>query len=251
MLFLFKKKKLIVNTFISEKYDKVFKYFPIDYAEEFYPKWWKDLPKPKLNYDVMSPEKNMKTCPGFIKHYKKGFILPMWSDLMIQTNNEFKEYRYQFSDEMSSCESHENEQFRGFYENSINVKIGSPWLIESEKNIFFTVLPAFWNHAEPLDYKIAIGTVDYYHQHVSHINTFIDGTKNILIPVGQPMTHTIPLTDRDILINREIISEKEWKSAKWTNKIEPRRMSFFNDFNKFKKEKYKKSKCPFHIIKKW
>lgn len=241
MIFYFKKKKLIINAFISEKFNYVYNYNPIDYANKFYPEWWKKLPKQKLNYDIMQPETNMKACAGLIEHYKKGFIIPMWSDLMIKTDKE-KSYRYQFSDEISSCVSHTNNQFKNFRENSINLKIISPWLLESEKNINFVFLPAYWNHSEYPGYEVMIGTVDFYNQRTTNINLLIEGSKNILISMGQPMLHIIPLTDKQIIINKELISDNEWNL-----KFRDRDVSFFESFYKFKREKENgKSKCPIH-----
>jgi len=250
MLFFFKKKKLVIDAFCSKKFSHALEYAPIDYAHEFYPDWWKNLPKTELD-----PEKfgfkdinnlNMRLCGGIIDHYKRGLIMPMWSDLSIRTES-LNSYRYQFSDDISQCAFHPAIQRKGFYEDHINVKLLSPWLLESEKNINFTVLPAMWNNTTEPNYQIAIGTLNFFHQKAMNINLFIKQPKEILIPFGQPLIHIMPLTDREIVIKKHLIGDEDWyhKSSA--------RVSFYGTYFKTKKirEDKEKSKCPFHNMKIW
>jgi hypothetical protein len=241
MLFLFKRRKIVIDAFVSKKFSHAYDYNSIDHAYNFYPDWWKKLPKPQLNYHTMTPEKNMKGCIGLIEHYKRGLVIPMWSDLMIKTDGR-SNYSYQFSDTMSSCESHPNIFFKGFYDVGINLKLISPWLLSSEKNVYFTFLPTMWNNTQDPGYKTLVGTVDFYKQKNTNINLILDEPKEIYIRAGTPMLHIMPLSDREIVINKHVIDDAEWYRKNNSNLT-----SFFGSFYKFKtpKNQEKKFKCPF------
>lgn len=246
MMFLFKRKKVVVDAFISNKFAHAYDYAPIDYADKFYPDWWKNLPKVKIDFDKMNrDDETMRLCAGFVDHYKRGLILPMWSDLMIKTEPPDR-YYFQFSDETSTCQSHSSVQRQGFYDDHINIKIISPWLLRSEKDVYFTFLPPMWNNIKKPEYETAIGTVNFYYQNSTHINLLIKSPKNIFIPFNQPILHMMPLTEREVVIKRHLVSEEEWHR-------ENRRMislSFFGAYFKLKKHREnmeQKSKCPFHF----
>lgn len=244
-MFFFRKKEVVVDAFVSNKYAQAYDYAPIDHAEKFYPDWWKNLPKTELDFKSLGRQnESMRFCAGFIDHFQRGLIIPMWSDLMIRTEPP-DTYRYQFSDATSLCECHPTIQRRGYREDLINIKIISPWLLRSEKSVHWTFLPPMWHHATDPGYSTAIGTVNFYYQNSTHINLLMGNDKEILIPFGQPILHLMPLTERDIKIKRHLVTEEEWLR-------ENRRMmpvSFFGSYFKLKKhrEKMEQSKCPFHF----
>ena len=245
MLFFFKNKKLVVDAFIGEEYIHAYNYAPIDHANKFYPEWWKKLPKVEFDWDQLNrTNETMRTCSGFLDHYSKGLIIPMWSDLAIRTERMM--FKYQFSDEISRCEWHDLSQRIGFYNDHMNVKIISPWLLSSEKNIHFTYIPAFWNNETKPEYEIAMGTISGYYQHATHINLLIRGDKEIMIPFRQPMVHLIPNTDREIDLRRHVIPKNEVEKIR--NKSAS--VSFVGSYQKVKKyrDNTEKSKCPFHKI---
>jgi hypothetical protein len=247
-MFLFKTKEVVIDAFISEKYSHAYDYAPIDYAENFLPDWWKNLPKPEIDFDTMQRKnESMKLCAGFLDHTNRGLIIPIWSELMIRTDPPDL-YRFQFADGISNCEAHPTRQRVGFQDDRINVKIISPWLLRSEKGVSFSFLPPFWNNDTKPNYDVAIGTTNFYYQNSTHINLIIDANEKIDIPFGKPMLHILPLTERKIKIKRHLISEDEWFR-------ENKRMignSFVGSYFKLKKHREKmeekQSKCPFHTM---
>ena len=88
MFFFFKRKKIVVDCF-TDNYS-INELFPIQTANNFYPDWWKNLPK---TYDAMNKwglrvsQSTMKKCPAIIDLYKTGFIMPLWSDLQILSDD--------------------------------------------------------------------------------------------------------------------------------------------------------------------
>jgi hypothetical protein len=250
MLFFFKKKKLVIDAFCSKSFGHAYDYAPIDYAHNFYPDWWKNLPKIEV-----APEKfgakdinnlNMRLCGGIVDHYKRGFILPMWTDFYAKSDST-NTYSYQFSDSKSSCAFHPISQRKGFYEDHTNMKIISPWLLESEKDVYFTVMPAIWNHTTNPGYILPIGTLNFYNQKALNINFFIKPPKEILIPFRQPVLHIMPLTDREIVIKNHLISDDDWHRKR------SERIAFYGTYFKTKKydDNKESSKCPFHNMKIW
>lgn len=246
-MFFFKKKPLVVDAFITEQFAHAYDYTPIDYAKKFYPDWWKTLPKTEFDWTTMGRiNQSMKGCPGFIDHYNNGLIIPMWSELALKTIGP-EAWRYQFSDLVSVCESHDISQRAGFYPDHINVKIMSPWFLRSEKSVYWNYQPAFWNSTEPTGYQVAPGTVDYYYQNSTHINMLVPQHQQITIPVGQPMAHIVPLSERPLELRRHLVTEGEFK------RVFIKKVSFTNHYYKFKKIMDKKedtkSKCPFSWLK--
>lgn len=242
-MFFFKKKKLVVDAVVSEKHIHAYNHAKIDHANKFYPDWWKNLPKAEFDFFRMERiNESMRLCAGFTEHYSRGLIMPMWSDLAIKTSN--MQYIYHYSDGTSSCEHHNMEQRKGFYEDHLNVKIVSPWLIMSEKNVPFTFLPPMWNNTVKPKYELAIGTVNFYYQYATHINTLIKDNQEIFIPFRQPILHLMPQTEREIDLRHHLVTENEFERKR--NKSH--QISFIGSYFKTKKyiESTEKSKCPFH-----
>ena len=246
MLFFFKKKKLVVDAFVSESQSHAYNYAPIDHANKFYPEWWKKLPKTEFDWNILQRKnESMRLCSGFTDHFSRGLIIPMWSDLSIKTDE--TGFKYQYSDGISSCGFHRMEQRKGFYEDHQNVKIISPWVLKSEKNVLFTMLPAMWCNPVKPNYEVALGTINFYYQSATHINLLIPGTQNIFIHYREPVVHIIPQSEREIDLRRHIVSDSEFEGFKKDH------VSFIGGYHKAKKyreetEKDQKSKCPFSGI---
>jgi hypothetical protein len=246
MLFFFKEKKVVVDAFCSEETAHAYDYAPIDYADQFYPEWWKKLGKTEFDFTQLERKiETMKLCAGFLDHYSRGLIIPMWSELAIKTFNGL--YSYQYSDRTSKADHHANEQRKGFYDDHINIKLISPWLLRSEKNVSFTFLPAFWNNAKAPDYQVATGTTNFYYQFGTHINLLIKDHKEFIIPFNHPMVHLMPLTERKVELRRHLISPAEFERERHKMK----EISFVGAYHKLKKhrelmEEKQASKCPFH-----
>lgn len=245
IMFFFKRSEVVVDAFISEKHSHAYDYAPIDYAENFMPDWWRKLPKSEIDFSIMNRKnESMKTCAGFIDHMNRGLIIPLWSDLLIRIDSP-ELYNYQFADGISICESHAKQQRMGFQDNRTNIKIISPWLLKSDKNVSFTFLPTFWNNDTPPGYDVVLGTSNFYYQNSTHINLLIDPDQKLNIPFGKPMLHLMPLTDKKIKLKRHLVSVDEWSR-------ENKRMfslSFSSAYFKLKKHRdnmESQSKCPFH-----
>ena len=87
MIFFFKKKKKVIDCFTSNQ--MVYEQFPIAKANEYIPDWYKKL---NATYSTNVPntlrEKaaTVKRCPGISNLFNEGFILPLWSDLILTSH---------------------------------------------------------------------------------------------------------------------------------------------------------------------
>jgi hypothetical protein len=134
VLFLFPKKKIVLDCFTSHAY--VIEYSPINFAIKHIPDWWKNLPKSYEN----GLSKNMRHCVGMVDYYKKSIAIPMWSDLQIKTHGD-KKYEWQFSDLQSEAAIHSRTQMGEFLDGYGHLKLATPWNFVSEKDINWV-----WSH---------------------------------------------------------------------------------------------------------
>jgi hypothetical protein len=203
-MFFFKKSKINVDAFISEDYITVYNTLPIKYSHAYYPQWWKSLPAKKIIWDDLIASPNMKSCAGLLDYYKRGITIPMWSDLIVEIDND-NQFKWQFSDQQSTLVNHPYSQRVGFKDESIHLKLNSPWYIKSEKNVYFNFLPDYYN-LNRNDFEIAPGTVEYYYQNTTNINILTEmSEKTIFISAGQPMINIVPLSERNIVLKNHVI----------------------------------------------
>ena len=238
MFFFFKRPKINVDCFITDEH--ILKYSPIEKANKFIPKWWKKIPS--VNNTADHSEPTIKGCSGIIEQYKRGLIIPMWSDLSIIMTDQ--SYSWKFSDGISNAEVHSNglDSFLNPKEYA-HLKLISPWFLNTKEDIFWTCLDPFWNNTNKTNYITVPGTVSYKYQHATHINLMMPvNNRHFNIEHGHPVYHLLPLTEKEIQIKHQLVTEKE------LNKYKVRNITFFNTYYKrlsIDKNK-EKSKCPFH-----
>jgi hypothetical protein len=246
-MFFFKKSKIYIDAFLSEKYTAAFESAPIKYSHHFYPEWWKKLPTHEFDYDLMATKTNVKNCLGIIDYYKNGVTLPMWTDFALFSDNGC-DWKSQFSDTVSELVWHTNEQRTGFRDDYQHFKFTNPWFIKGPKDVRFNFLPDFYN-LNRRDFEITPGTIDYYYQHSTNINLLVPtGPMKIFIKFGTPLVNIIPLSEKELVLTNHLVTEAEH------NKINARhRPIMFKkkaiNFRKIIKEK-EQAKCPFNFGKK-
>lgn len=246
-MFWSKPKKVVVNCFVNEFFSYVKEYAPIQPAHKFYPDWWKNLKVPEYDQhmSMQIPYKtNMKFCSGFVENFKHGFILPLWSDMSLIVD-ETNSYRYQFADGRVSLDHHNNEQAKGFYENYIFLKIDSPWLLESEqKDLKFMYNSCMWNHKNPPPYITPSGILDFTYNKSTNVFMLVEKKpQDIFVHFGQPMVHFIPLTDKNVVLNCEVLSNSEYNKKLSGNKV-----FTFQPRNVVNRKRITQGKCPIKTI---
>jgi hypothetical protein len=244
MFFFFKRKKIVVDCFTSNI--NAANVFPINKLNKFYPDWWKNVPlkieataKNGIKFDAPT----IRTCSGFIDLYSKGITIPLWSDLIIETN-EFN-LNWYFSDSDSSIASHPRSQYTSDDEklNFLHAKIVSPWRFEEKTGVSFVFMEPFWNNRDSLgNYYTPPGVLEFKYNHATEINMLIPNKlSRIEIKAGSPMAHIIPMSDHDVVVKNHLISEDEF-NLKYTSRVWTNTFNYIKEKNMLSK---KEKKCPF------
>lgn len=242
MIFFFRKKKVVIDAFTHMR--TAYEYFPIDYAIKFVPEWWKSLPKEYtkttnlgLNLDIST----LKRCNGFLDLYARGFVLPMWSDLVMNTQ-ETGGYQFQWANSNSAdITTHSAQQYgMSVDEKFIHLKILSPWMVQEKTGVKFIWTSPTWSRLFDDNLTILPGVVDYKYQHGTNINLFIEKKNSTYkLMAGEAMSHVVPLSDHKIEIKTHLIGKDEFF----------KKDEVFAFANKYKRVKQitdgKEKKCPF------
>lgn len=247
-----KRKKIIVDCFTTniDAHDT----FPIMPASKFFPNWWKRLPNAfpiETEAGVQIENRTMKSCSGLINHYKNGFILPLWSDLVVQTQADGlgNSYSFQYADGHSNIGVHPLDQMGKEFESLVHVKLTSPWRIREKSGINFIYMEPTWSQpADLLIMSTPPGTIEYKYQHTSSVNMFLEKGRRYNFTAGRPMAHLIPLTEKEVEIKCHLVSPLEYDND--IRRVMHHGFPFFTDaymqVKKRKKELEKdKAQCPF------
>ena len=168
------------------------------------------------------PPINVKTCPGRFELHNKGIMLRMWSDLYIYVGLEnTDDYRYQFADRESMCESHPYYQYNTMCKEGeyLQLKIACPWIFSTDESIDFLALKPAWEIKALQGLEILPGILNFYHQHSTNVNLFIkrrEKEQEFLIKAGTPICHFVPLSDRKVVVETKAVSKvsSEWVRTK-------------------------------------
>ena len=184
--------------------------FPISKARQFIPRWWKDIPNNVYSsgsaYESSANTVvTMKRCPGIIELYKRGFMMPLWTDIEFIIHN--STYSFMAADRKTNAESHPSIQMGEFLSsgNWSHAKLVSPWLIETKTNLEFLCMQPHWNLNElNKDIMIPNGHVTFNRgNHSANAQMFVNTTVNTTINMsaGTPLMHFVPLTDKKIKVH--------------------------------------------------
>ena len=221
MIFFNKRSKITVDCFTYD--EMIARTAPIAPAMKFYPKWIKELhnvvSEPKYNGNTNEthsiPSGTVKGCPGITDYFKTGFIAPLWVDASVIVNPDGR-YSFHSADQPFSIESHFPGQYAGF-QGYTHMKFVLPWHVEESTGVKFLLQRPMWTeNANPLyinKFTSAGGVIDFNSQHSLHLHTFLEipnEKQEFIMPLGLPMLHIIPLTDKDITIKTHVLSQDEW-----------------------------------------
>lgn len=239
MIFKFPQRKIVLDcfTFLSHAVELA----PIHYAIKHMPDWWKKLP---TSTNPPKPEmKNMRSCVGMVDYYKKSVAIPLWSDLKIEVNDH-KDFRWQFSDGNSGAESHVKDQMRGFLEGYGHLKLNTPWVFQSEKNVHWVWSHPTYNYSYGTDLVCLPGITEFFYQNNTNVNLLVklEQPKNLYIPHGQPLAVLTPMSNRKVEIVRHLIGYEEF--AKIRNR--GAQITFLDKYKNVMKRKEQFADCPYH-----
>jgi hypothetical protein len=245
-MFIFKKQKIVVDCFTSSKL--VHDLFPIAPAKKHIPEWWKRLP---VSYplEVKDSLKNialtMKKCPGAVDLFTTGFILPLWSDLIVTINAEENDLRlhWQFASQDPTwfINTNDYQQFAGAFDGKfVQAKITVPWFVKEKTGVKFALIEPTWSINNPNSITIPPGVLDFKYQNNINVNFFVEKTNTRLhLEAGQPLAHFIPVSEKTVEIKTHQVSNEEYQ------KLYQYAQPFQFSLSHITRSKIIDSKCPF------
>lgn len=210
-MFLFKKPKIVVDAFTTDPY--INQYYPISKASSFIPKWLTETPahyEETNHYGLTKKIPTIKRCVGIQDNYKQGFILPLWSDLIINVKSS-GEYSWAWANAESKAVVHPRQQLGKGFDNLLHLKLESPWFLKEKTGVNFYWSQPTWNMLGAVtSIHIPPAIINYKYQTGTNINLlFPKLDTSIELSVGQPLAHIIPLTESTVEIKTHVISDAE------------------------------------------
>lgn len=252
-MFWFKRNKIVVDAFVHS--DIIYELSKIDYAHKFFPQGWKSLPATKeikaAQYQESKAMLNIPTikkCPGFNNLFSKGFIIPSWTDMVLEdVNGNIQAFDPTLQ---QRTEAHPNwAWWPELYEGYAHVKIISPWLLSEKSGIHFVYHQCDWHNTDRIaNFHVLSAIIDYKAQNNTHINVFMKKGTIINIQHGDPLVHIVPITEKEVELKTHRVDEKEYSKIMHNNAghfmWSGQHRALYNAM------KEKESKCPFGFGKK-
>lgn len=163
-------------------------------------------------------QSTMKRCLGMTSLYQRGFVLPLWSDLILEVSPiGTTEYRW-FSPEESFVEfgHHPEVQRSGYLPDTHyqQLKLSNVWAARSKEDIDFLMLQPTWNHPAPEKMIVCPGLLNFKFSSSLNVNVFIPKEKEVKtlrFNPGFPLAHLVPLSERDVDIRLQLVDHQEMK----------------------------------------
>lgn len=226
----------------------VYEFTPIVKTSKTVPKWWNNLNpfQPKFSFDDLNnkprSEVNMRNCFGFVELYKKGVVLENWTDISIKTTKQ--DYRYFYRSGLQPEEHSRSEYGEGF-RNYHHIKLCSPWIMKEKTGVQFLFLGAEWC-LEDYDFKVPPGVLQFDFNVGTNVNIMLPAKENeYQIPIGFPLAHIIPLSEKRFSFKNHLVSENEFKNLKVHSSASFKGWRSITRLVKRNKDR-EKAKCPFH-----
>lgn len=190
----------------------VYQLTPLVKASQSMPSWFKTLPPPGLGSATEDPGKrtNMRRCYGFTELFRKSFVLEHWTDVHIEADKNTWVARSKAGDPPGF---HNTSQHNHSFSKYHLLKLESPWFLVEKTGLPFMFIDAVWHH-EDYEFQVLPGMEEYCVQHST--NTFIKIPKkpkkyNMMIPIGLPLAHIVPMTDKLVDLKCHLVDEAEIK----------------------------------------
>ena len=238
MLFLFPKKKIVLDCFTYS--ESILQTAPITNAMKHIPSWWKKLPIARFE-ETFFPKPTMKGCVGMIDYYANSVALPLWSDLMINVGSD-KSYRWQFSDGSSGAIVHNPNQRTDFLNDYGHLKLITPWCLKTKKDVkWFWSQPIYNFNSDIVDIKILSGIMGFKHQYSANVNMMLplNQPKKYFLEQGQALAHLTPLSEHKFKVVRHLISQSEYTQMTTPN------ITFVDIYKNIIKRQKNFSDCPY------
>ena len=176
-------------------------------AKHFIPEWFKNIP----STNPMS----VKKCPSFPDYFSQGYILPMWSDVLLTQKDDT--YKWVSSSDSFGWEVHSNDQLIDYKKATFNgvdgqfiFKAFCPWRIVTPPGWSILQLPLFYHFNQ--EWSVLPGVIDTDIHHEINQQVLYHGNGNsIKINAGDPFVLYIPFKRSNKLKHEIFYQTEEYK----------------------------------------
>ena len=203
---------------------------PVKPASYFIPQWFKDMSdfiempgnndKPPNYFGKVGDTAKklhggtVKRCPAIIDLISGGYIIPMWSDFLLQNDGTLLEWDNK--NFPYGIEFHNNSQIynwkldkKDFKE---GVKFSNPWRIYTPPGYSVMFLAPYYQFEKRFTVLSGIVETDSYH--AINFPTLIHTQKDIIIERGTPFIQVIPFKRDDFILDIGEMSDEQMKTDK-------------------------------------
>lgn len=207
-------------------------------AKKSMPAWLKNL-----SAETVQGIPTAKKCPPFVDTFSLGYIIPAWQEFSLVPSGGVYNFRAgvthihsPYENPRPVCSYQFPEQYaKTPLEGFQVIKIQTPWIVKTPKNISLLVLPPFGS--ENLDIEAIPAVIDADNYHVNFGFTCkvkYDPTKEITVMPGTPLAQIIPFERKSW--NMIMTETSMLDHSKFTNKLKSYIMSGYKKLFWQKKE---------------
>ena len=190
----------------------MFELFPIKYAKDVIPSWFKKIPTSKQLDDIVSypnVKTSLKHCTGITDLYKQGFIIPLWTDFLIDTTVEGEVFfDIKAGSKKPLVHWDPDNKWKANSEYFTMHKLDSPWHIKTKQSCNMLFTNTFWNTRFP-QLQAVNGVVDFKYTYSTNVNFILRKEPfRVLFEAGTPFIHVIPLTEAKIVLHQHLETDR-------------------------------------------
>jgi hypothetical protein len=173
--------------------------FPPQRASKKLPSWLQDE---QVKNDPI------KSCFGMRQMFLDGIAIPMWADVQFTVEGPDDDKRLSVSSYDKTVLTEPVSAFQVQKDNSMLLKLFSPWQVESSDSVTFSLVENLWsNPRRPLHFMS--GTVEFRYQHSSNMFLYVPTDQpSSSIEAGDCPMVLVPKTERAIDISVHYDPEK-------------------------------------------
>ncbi|MCW8091955.1 hypothetical protein [Alteromonas sp. ASW11-130] len=224
---MFKKLKTPKVEFFTD-HEELLPYAPKP-AAHFYPEWFKRMDgahnvQPTQRYPfgldkaltLSNVNATVKRCPGVVSYMSQGYVVPLWSDFVVQVR---QDTIYAFgSNETASVSLHGRHihfdkmpASKDYYKDA--VKFTNPWKVKTPKGWSLLITSPFYHMEER--FTVIPGVIESDTYHHMHVNTFFKSyPADHQLRMGMPFIHVIPFQRSKLKYEARLSTEEDKRLIK-------------------------------------
>lgn len=205
---MFKKKKEKIKLIGNAPSEGLVELFPLQ--KGVLPDFFKRLPKNNLRDEGVN---NIRVCTGLTDLFQNSITIPAWQDMTIRISADGHTDVNAPQERWSATQHPLPLQAPGVWEGYVNVKLSSPWLIECNKDVRFTMIQPTWNQKNPNEMVVVPGVLEFKYQNQSNINLIFpipkSSSKIYEIKAGDIVAMLVPQFTEDYDLECKYINQLE------------------------------------------